>query len=163
MYEGELVLHLITTDNFLKQKSQLDISVVCKGIECFKVTVTGLREYFSQTDERAAAPRMPLMVNMTSVSNSSKRNKKFQSTSFRFLNSSNKNASMMDEYSDDDDDFQCADEEVGLYFSYAILMAFMIEFYHLHICRFLCLRLKTKELVRSKFNDFHAFIFYIEE
>lgn len=84
-----------------------------RGIECFKVTVTGLREYFSQTDERAAAPRMPLMVNMTSVSNSSKRSKKFQSTSFRFLNSSNKNASLMDEYSDDDDDFQCADEEVS--------------------------------------------------
>ncbi|XP_057766607.1 protein ENHANCED DISEASE RESISTANCE 2-like isoform X3 [Salvia miltiorrhiza] len=73
-------------------------------------SVAGLREYFSQTDERAIAPRMPVMVNMTSASDSSKRCKRFQSTSFCLPNSSNR---MMDEYSDDDEDFQFADEEVS--------------------------------------------------
>ncbi|XP_047973259.1 protein ENHANCED DISEASE RESISTANCE 2-like [Salvia hispanica] len=73
-------------------------------------SVAGLREYFSQTDERAIAPRMPLMVNMTSASDPSKKSKRFQSSSFRFPNSSNR---MMDECSDDDEDFQCADQEVS--------------------------------------------------
>ncbi|XP_042022598.1 protein ENHANCED DISEASE RESISTANCE 2-like [Salvia splendens] len=50
-------------------------------------SVAGLREYFSQTDERAIAPRMPLMVNMTSASDPSKKN--------------------------DDEDFQYAGQEVS--------------------------------------------------
>ncbi|KAH6824471.1 ENHANCED DISEASE RESISTANCE 2 [Perilla frutescens var. hirtella] len=91
-------------------------------------SVAGLREYFSQTDERTIAPRMPLMVNMTSASDSSKRGKKLQSTSFRYPSSSNRNSVAMDD-SDDDDDFQYADEEVGL---------------------LLRLRLKTKKLVASE-------------
>lgn len=107
-------------------------------------TVAGLREYFSQTDERAIAPRMPLMVNMASASDPSKKSKRFQSSSFRFPNSSNR---MMDEYSDDDGDFQCAGEEVGLYLLYDALTELMIEFYDLHINRFLRLRLRTKEMV----------------
>lgn len=53
------------------------------------------------------------MVNMTSASGSSKKSKRFQSTSFRNPNSSSRT---MDDYSDDDDDFQYADEEVGLCF-----------------------------------------------
>ncbi|KAL1569221.1 Protein ENHANCED DISEASE RESISTANCE 2 [Salvia divinorum] len=73
-------------------------------------SIAGLREYFSQRDERAIAPRMPLMVNMTSASDPSKKSKRFQSSSFRFPNSSNR---MMDECSDDDEDFQYAGQEVS--------------------------------------------------
>ncbi|KAF3660087.1 Protein ENHANCED DISEASE RESISTANCE 2-like [Capsicum annuum] len=78
---------------------------------------SGLREYFSQTDERTAAPRIPVMVNMTSASVSSKKNQKLQDTPHRRTHSldqiraANKNASMMDEYSDDEEDFQGADQE----------------------------------------------------
>ncbi|KAK4435536.1 protein ENHANCED DISEASE RESISTANCE 2 [Sesamum alatum] len=81
-------------------------------------SVAGLREYFSQTDERTAAPRIPVMVNMTSVSGSSKRSQKLQSASVHHRTSSldqihaeNRNAVLMDEYSDEDEDFQGADQE----------------------------------------------------
>ncbi|KAL6549802.1 Protein ENHANCED DISEASE RESISTANCE 2 [Orobanche minor] len=81
-------------------------------------TVTGLREYFSQTDERSAAPRIPVMVNMTSVSTSSKRRQKLQSSyvhhhsaSLDQIHAANRNAVMMDEYSEEDEDLQCADQE----------------------------------------------------
>ncbi|PHT32636.1 Protein ENHANCED DISEASE RESISTANCE 2-like [Capsicum baccatum] len=78
---------------------------------------SGLREYFSQTDERTAAPRIPVMVNMTSASVSSKKNQKLQDTPHRRTHSldqiraANKNVSMMDEYSDEEEDFQGADQE----------------------------------------------------
>ncbi|KAG5573651.1 hypothetical protein H5410_063417 [Solanum commersonii] len=81
-------------------------------------SVAGLREYFSQTDERTAAPRIPVMVNMTSASVSSKRNQKLQDTphhrtrSLDQIRAANRNASMMDEYSDEEEDFQGADQEV---------------------------------------------------
>ncbi|KAK6158504.1 hypothetical protein DH2020_005818 [Rehmannia glutinosa] len=81
-------------------------------------TVTGLREYFSQTDERSAAPRIPVMVNMTSVSTSSKRNQKLQSSSVHHrsasldqIHAANRNAVLMDEYSDEDEDLQYTDQE----------------------------------------------------
>ncbi|KAL9177370.1 hypothetical protein ABFS82_01G054000 [Erythranthe guttata] len=81
-------------------------------------SVAGLREYFSQTDERAAAPRIPVMVNMTSVATSSKRSKKLQSSSVHQrsssldqIHASNKNAILMDEESDEDEDLQCTDQE----------------------------------------------------
>ncbi|KAL6556460.1 Protein ENHANCED DISEASE RESISTANCE 2 [Orobanche gracilis] len=81
-------------------------------------TVTGLREYFSQTDERSAAPRIPVMVNMTSVSTSSKRTQKLQSSyvhhhsaSLDQIHAANRNAVMMDEYSEEDEDLQCADQQ----------------------------------------------------
>ncbi|XP_057786608.1 protein ENHANCED DISEASE RESISTANCE 2-like isoform X2 [Salvia miltiorrhiza] len=80
-------------------------------------SVAGLREYYSQTDERPVAPRIPVMVNMTSVSSSSKRSKKLQSSSAHHRSSSldqihaaNRNAVLMDEYSDEDEDLQ-ADQE----------------------------------------------------
>ena len=74
------------------------------------------------------------MVNMTSASDPSKKSKRFQSSSFRFPNSSNR---MMDECSDDDEDFQCADQEVGLhFFLYALLAASMIEFCYLYVTGF---------------------------
>lgn len=84
-------------------------------------TVTGLREYFSQTDERTAAPRIPVMVNMTSVSSSSKRNQKLVSSSVHHrsssmdqVNAANRNSILMDEYSDEDEDLPGADQEVSL-------------------------------------------------
>ncbi|KAL2527679.1 Protein ENHANCED DISEASE RESISTANCE 2 [Abeliophyllum distichum] len=80
-------------------------------------SVAGLREYFSQTDERTTAPRIPVMVNMTSVSSTSKRSHKLHSSSVHRspsldqIQAANKNAVLMDEYSDEDEDFQCADQE----------------------------------------------------
>ncbi|XP_042035787.1 protein ENHANCED DISEASE RESISTANCE 2-like [Salvia splendens] len=89
-------------------------------------SVAGLREYYSQTDERPVAPRIPVMVNMTSVSSSSKRSKKLQSSSAHHrspsldqIHAANRNAVLMDEYSDEDEDLQ-ADQE-------ALSSAFEVE------------------------------------
>ncbi|XP_047969699.1 protein ENHANCED DISEASE RESISTANCE 2-like isoform X2 [Salvia hispanica] len=80
-------------------------------------SVAGLREYYSQTDDRPVAPRIPVMVNMTSVSSSSKRSKKLQSSSAHHrspsldqIHAANRNSVLLDEYSDDDEDLQ-ADQE----------------------------------------------------
>ncbi|KAL7166663.1 hypothetical protein ACSBR2_037348 [Camellia fascicularis] len=75
--------------------------------------VAGLREYFSQTDERSAHPRIPVMVNMDSTPMSSKKSQKLHnpSTSLEQINAANKNGMMMDEYSDEDDEFQIPDPE----------------------------------------------------
>ncbi|KAL3844429.1 hypothetical protein ACJIZ3_001832 [Penstemon smallii] len=74
-------------------------------------SVAGLREYFSLTDERTAAPRIPVMVNMTSVSGSSKKSQKLQSSfvhhrtpSLDQIHAANRNAVLMDDYSDEDED-----------------------------------------------------------
>nr|GMD99202.1 protein ENHANCED DISEASE RESISTANCE 2-like isoform X1 [Ipomoea batatas] len=80
-------------------------------------SVAGLREYFSQTDERTAAPGIPAMVDMASVS--SKRNQKLdedsdphhRSPSLDQMTAANKNAAMLDEDSDEDEEFQVADQE----------------------------------------------------
>ncbi|KAF7139653.1 hypothetical protein RHSIM_Rhsim07G0137200 [Rhododendron simsii] len=78
--------------------------------------VAGLREYFSQTDERCAPPRIPVMVNMASAS-ASKKSQKLQDSSvgpsLDQINAANKNAVMMDEYSDDDDELQTPDQEAS--------------------------------------------------
>ncbi|XP_049349947.1 protein ENHANCED DISEASE RESISTANCE 2-like [Solanum verrucosum] len=80
-------------------------------------SVAGLREYFSQTDERAAAPRIPVMVNMNPPSISSKKSQKqshHRTPSLDQIRAANRNAvSMLDEYSDEDEDFQCTDQEVS--------------------------------------------------
>ncbi|XP_075505991.1 protein ENHANCED DISEASE RESISTANCE 2-like isoform X2 [Primulina tabacum] len=80
--------------------------------------VAGLREYFAQTDERIVAPRIPVMVNMTSVSSSSKKSQKLESSvvhrrspSLDQIHAANGNALLMDEYSDEDEDLQHADQE----------------------------------------------------
>ncbi|CAN4077301.1 unnamed protein product [Withania somnifera] len=79
--------------------------------------VAGLREYFSQTDKRPAAPRIPVMVNMTSPSISNKKSQKqshHRTPSLDQIRAANRNAvSMMDEYSDEDEDFQGIDQEVS--------------------------------------------------
>ncbi|KAG9150487.1 hypothetical protein Leryth_010864 [Lithospermum erythrorhizon] len=82
-------------------------------------SVAGLREYFSQTDERATTPRIPVMVNMKSQSVSSKRSLRLRdsadhrrSESMEQLHAANTNAVLLDEDSDDDDDdFQGGDQE----------------------------------------------------
>lgn len=83
----------------------------------FFIFLTGLREYFSQTDERNAPPRIPVMVNMASASVPPKKGLKLQGEAFHNRNHSqdqtttNKN-SMMDEYSDEDEEFQIPEDEV---------------------------------------------------
>ncbi|KAJ4951591.1 hypothetical protein NE237_028423 [Protea cynaroides] len=83
-------------------------------------SVAGLREWFSQTDERHAVPRIPVMVNMTSDSVSLKKNRKTQepavqpAPSLDQMNAASRN-SVMDEYSDDDEEFQIADGEQEAY------------------------------------------------
>ncbi|XP_068649753.1 protein ENHANCED DISEASE RESISTANCE 2-like isoform X1 [Aristolochia californica] len=80
-------------------------------------SVAGLREWFSQTDETLAASRIPVMVNMNSASVRSKKNQKSQDPSvpptlpLDQINSASRNSNMMDEYSDDEDEFQVADTE----------------------------------------------------
>lgn len=106
-----------------------------KTLHVLFFTSTGLREYFSQTDERTAAPRIPVMVNMTSVSSSAKKSQKLQSSSVHHspshdqMNAANKNGLLMDEYSDEDEDLQYADQEVfiALHF-YNIISGFYSVF-----------------------------------
>ncbi|KAK9067859.1 hypothetical protein SSX86_011970 [Deinandra increscens subsp. villosa] len=75
-------------------------------------SVAGLREYFAQSDERTAPPRIPVMVNMASCSVPSKKSQKINLTSVHNRSQSLDNAAkMMDEYSDEDEDFPIPDEE----------------------------------------------------
>eukprot|EP00268_Persea_americana_P007218 TRINITY_DN1265_c0_g1_i2.p1 TRINITY_DN1265_c0_g1~~TRINITY_DN1265_c0_g1_i2.p1 ORF type:complete len:731 (-),score=125.31 TRINITY_DN1265_c0_g1_i2:1140-3332(-) len=79
-------------------------------------SVAGLREYFSQTDD-IVGPRIPVMVNMTSDSASSKKYQKLQepsvlpNPSLDQINGANRNSVMMDEYSDEDEEYQIAEPE----------------------------------------------------
>ncbi|KAL6349695.1 hypothetical protein AAG906_041102 [Vitis piasezkii] len=72
--------------------------------------VAGLREWFSQTDERNALPRIPVMVNMASTSFTSKKNQKPQESSDQ-SNATGRDSMMMDEYSDEDEEFQVPETE----------------------------------------------------
>ncbi|XP_062147048.1 protein ENHANCED DISEASE RESISTANCE 2 [Alnus glutinosa] len=79
-------------------------------------SVAGLREWFAQTDERNAPPRIPVMVNMTSASVSSERGEKLHaslhpSTHTDQINAANRNSVMMEEYSDEDEEFQIPEPE----------------------------------------------------
>ncbi|XP_039060423.1 protein ENHANCED DISEASE RESISTANCE 2-like [Hibiscus syriacus] len=73
-------------------------------------SVAGLREWFAQTDERGAPPRIPVMVNMASSSISSKKTQKINelpvppAPSLDQTNAANRNSVLMDEYSDDDEE-----------------------------------------------------------
>lgn len=86
-------------------------------------SVAGLREYFSQTDERNAPPRVPVMVNMTSASLSSKKGQKLQDSSLHptpsldQLNNPSRNSVMMEDYTDEDEEFQIAEAEQEAYAS----------------------------------------------
>ena len=78
--------------------------------------MAGLREWFAQTDERGA-PRIPVMVNMASASISSKKSFKLQESSVHAaptldqINAASRNSTIMDEYSDEDEEYQIAEEE----------------------------------------------------
>ncbi|XP_052297581.1 protein ENHANCED DISEASE RESISTANCE 2 isoform X5 [Citrus sinensis] len=71
----------------------------------------------SVADERSAHPRIPVMVNMASASVSSKKNQNLQdslihpSSSLDQLNAGSRHSVMMDEYSDEDEEFQLAESE----------------------------------------------------
>ncbi|KAL8141721.1 hypothetical protein V2J09_014753 [Rumex salicifolius] len=82
--------------------------------------VAGLREYFAQTDERTATPRIPVMVKMKSVSVTSRKGHKRQESSvisgyLDQVNVPNRNSVMLDDYSDEDEDFQIAEPEEESY------------------------------------------------
>ncbi|KAM7251184.1 hypothetical protein ACFE04_023067 [Oxalis oulophora] len=72
-------------------------------------SVAGLREWFSQTDERGAPPRIPVMVNMASASVSAKKGQKMANATLDQATS--RNSVMLDEYSDEDEEFQIAEAE----------------------------------------------------
>ncbi|XP_054808597.1 protein ENHANCED DISEASE RESISTANCE 2-like [Prosopis cineraria] len=83
-------------------------------------SVAGLREWFSQTDERNAPPRIPVMANMSSTTISSKNTPKghdssVHPTSVDQMNAASRNSVMLDEYSDEDEDFQIAESEQEVY------------------------------------------------
>ncbi|XP_028759478.1 protein ENHANCED DISEASE RESISTANCE 2 isoform X2 [Neltuma alba] len=86
-------------------------------------SVAGLREWFAQTDERNAPPRIPVMVNMSSASNNLKKGQKSHdssahpASSLDLMNAANRNSVIMDEYSDEDEDFQIAESEQEAYAS----------------------------------------------
>lgn len=87
--------------------------------------IAGLREYFAQTDERTATPRIPVIVNMKSASLSSKKSQKLQESSIfpsssDQLSGSNRNGVTLDDESEEDEDFQIAEteEEVCRYFCF---------------------------------------------
>ncbi|RVW79520.1 Protein enhanced disease resistance 2 [Vitis vinifera] len=80
-----------------------------------------LREWFSQSDERHTAPRIPVMINMTSASVSSQKNQENQEPagkgfpSLDELHSASRNSMMLDEFSDEDEEFQVAEVEQEAY------------------------------------------------
>ncbi|XP_023642710.1 protein ENHANCED DISEASE RESISTANCE 2-like isoform X2 [Capsella rubella] len=77
-------------------------------------SVSGLREWFSQTDDRGQPIRIPVMVNMASSSLALGKGGKPQhksSLSIDQTNGASRNSVLMDEDSDDDDEFQIPDSE----------------------------------------------------
>nr|XP_029119671.1 protein ENHANCED DISEASE RESISTANCE 2 isoform X2 [Elaeis guineensis] len=84
-------------------------------------SVAGLREWFSQTDESHMVPRMPVMVNMTSNSASSRKERKTQENSIQpnpsvdQMHSASRHSVMLDEDSDEDEDYQIPEPEQEAY------------------------------------------------
>nr|BAB11194.1 unnamed protein product [Arabidopsis thaliana] len=77
-------------------------------------SVSGLREWFSQTDDRGQPIRIPVMVNMASSSLALGKGGKHHhksSLSIDQTNGASRNSVLMDEDSDDDDEFQIPDSE----------------------------------------------------
>ncbi|GLU05317.1 hypothetical protein SLE2022_224210 [Rubroshorea leprosula] len=83
-------------------------------------SVAGLREWFSQTDERGAPPRIPVMVNMVSASGSSKGTQKIGGSSVNTarspdqMNPVSRSSMNLDEDSDEDEENQIAETEEPL-------------------------------------------------
>jgi len=85
----------------------------------------GLREWFAQSDERNAHPRIPVMVNMSSTSVSSKKNQKpndfsVNPSSLDQMNAASRNSALIDEYSDDED-FQIAESEQEVVSTFSLM------------------------------------------
>jgi len=66
--------------------------------------VAGLREYFSQTDEVHTVPRIPVMHAM--VNSVLMKDQKLQESETKIKQTNNKILDMVDEESEDDDDYQ---------------------------------------------------------
>lgn len=90
--------------------------------------MTGLREWFAETDERNAAPRIPVMVNMASTSVSSRKSQKLHDSSVHPSGSldHNRNSVTMDEYSDEDEEFQLAESEQEVRFLFMLICSTLI-------------------------------------
>ncbi|KAK4794376.1 hypothetical protein SAY86_012370 [Trapa natans] len=80
-------------------------------------SVAGMREWFTQNDERTSAPRIPVMVNMTSASISSNKPQKLNEStihpgpSLQQMTAGSRNSVMMDDESDDDEEYQIPDSD----------------------------------------------------
>ncbi|PWZ18183.1 Protein ENHANCED DISEASE RESISTANCE 2 [Zea mays] len=71
----------------------------------------GLREYFSQTDEIHTVPRIPVMHTMVNAA-SMKNDQNLQEPDSKAKQADNKHLDMVDEESEDDDDYQVPDADV---------------------------------------------------
>jgi len=84
------------------------------------VSLTGLREWFSQTDETRTIPRIPMMFTMASDCVSPKKDEKAQdldihpTLSLEQIHSASKHSVILDEESDEDDD-QIPEIELEVY------------------------------------------------
>lgn len=81
--------------------------------------MAGLREYFAQTDDINAVPRIPVMLNMTTDTVSLKKDHKPQegdslTTSLDQARADNRASVMLDEESDEDDDYQIPEANSGV-------------------------------------------------
>lgn len=73
----------------------------------------GLREYFSQTDELHITPRIPVMETMVDA-DSEPKSRKLQEVDSKTKpgQADNKNMGMIDEESDEDDEYQVAEADL---------------------------------------------------
>lgn len=81
-------------------------------------SVAGLREWFSQTDESHAGPRMSMMVNMPSASKKEQKsleNSIHPNPSEDQMHSAGRHSVMLDEDSDEDEDYQIPEPELEAY------------------------------------------------
>nr|XP_018676290.1 PREDICTED: protein ENHANCED DISEASE RESISTANCE 2-like isoform X6 [Musa acuminata subsp. malaccensis] len=84
-------------------------------------SVAGLREWFSQTDENYDVSKMPLMVNMTAETAPIKKDRKTQENSVQpnssqyQMHGASRHHVMLDEDSDDDEDYQIPEPEQEVY------------------------------------------------
>jgi hypothetical protein len=91
----------------------------------------GLREYFSQTDEIHTVPRIPVMHTMVNAA-SMKKDQNLQEPDSKTKQADNKHLDMVDEESEDDDDYQVpdADVEVNVLFYSEALKIFTLLLYY---------------------------------
>ena len=96
----------------------------------FFLPMIGLREWFAQTDERTAPLRIPVMVNMASSSVSSQKSLKVQGSSVHAsssdqMNAANRNSVMLDEYSDEDEEYQIPENEPEVQAAVRFIVVFL--------------------------------------